>query len=118
MAFFVGVLGDVEPSVDQDLSTLFDLITRLGQFAKDPDREEGLLVLGPAVQSLRGPGLLATLKDSQRGKARFGNEYAETSRSQAVGRFGRRLEPAICHSLVPYLKEEPRVAPLTSISAF
>jgi len=76
------------------------------------------MVLGLAVQSLRRPGLLATLKDSQRGKARFGNEYAEASRSQAVGRFGRGLEPASHESPLPHLKEEPLFAPLASNPGF
>jgi len=40
-----------------------------------------VMVLGLAVQSLRRPGLLATLKDSQRGRANFRNKYAKGSKN-------------------------------------
>jgi hypothetical protein len=48
LAFLVGVLGDVEVAVHQELTTLPDVLTGLGEFAKDPDREKGCLLLGSA----------------------------------------------------------------------
>ena len=43
-----------------------------------------VMVLGLAVQSLRRPGLLATLRDSQRRNADFWDRCSEGSNSQAT----------------------------------
>ena len=54
LAFIVGVLRDVELAVHQDLQTLLDVLTALGEFAKGPDREEvvsSLAVLTATVKS-------------------------------------------------------------------
>ena len=45
MAFLVSVLGDVQSSFDQDLQTLFGILTRLSEFAEDANREGGSLVV-------------------------------------------------------------------------